>query len=366
MNHAREVKNASAMRIPGRSARGIICVLVALGFGCGAMRAQNQRPAPMVGSDLGRDNLSRVAASAAELKAVLLTEVGLMVELKRWVAKDATDHGQIISDSDLTNDAIFERLESDIRFRSVATMIVQKYGFLVPRVNPLSELGKEQELLVQERAKWQAQHAEEERAAAHQKNLQKNLQNASACDPQSDLDCMNAQPISPADSEGSQGRQGPANQSPQFRAPDQYQSIPPNFPSGGENPLERGLLMQTNGDPLNNYPTNQLGDRSDGMQLFGGMGSNSSGSGADFGYGSGSGSGSSLGQLLAGGDNQQGGSDFGGGSTNRNGGDVGAGGMGMDSAAAALAMASLGSGSSGRDMNGPPSSGMGMSPVVPV
>src|ERR1700723_2182061 len=365
MNHVREVKNASAMRIPGRSARGVICVLVALGFGCGAMRAQNQRPAPTVGSDLGRDNLSRVAASAAELKAVLLTEVGLMVELKRWVAKDATDHGQIISDSDLTNDAIFERLESDIRFRSVATMIVQKYGFLVPRVNPLSELGKEQELLVQERAKWQAQHAEEERAAAHQKNLQKNLQNASACDPQSDLDCTNAQSNSPADSEGSQGRQGPANQSPQFRAPDQYQSIPPNFPSGGENPLERGLLMQTNGDPLNNYPTNQLGDRSDGMQLFGGMGSNQSETGSE------SASGSSLAQLLAGGDNQQGGSDFGGGSlTNRNGGEVGTGGMmaggkGKGPAGWALAMASLGS-SSGRDLMGPPSSAMGMSPVVPV
>ena len=106
MNHATGVKNARAIRIPGRRARGVICVLVAMGLGCGAMRAQNQRPAPTVGSDLGRDNLSRVAASAAELKSVLLTEVGLMVELKRWVAKDATDHGQIISDSDLTNDAI--------------------------------------------------------------------------------------------------------------------------------------------------------------------------------------------------------------------------------------------------------------------
>src|SRR5580658_7853271 len=303
MNHAREVKNASAMRIPGRSARGIICVLVALGFGCGAMRAQNQRPAPMVGSDLGRDNLSRVAASAAQLKAVLLTEVGLMVELKRWVAKDATDHGQIISDSDLTNDAIFERLEIDIRFRSIATTIVQKYGFLVPRVNPESELGKEQDLLVEERAKWMAQHQEEDRAAAHQKTLQKNLQTASACDPQSDVDCTNAPQNSPADTEGSQGRQGPAMQSPQLRAPDQYQSVPPNFPNGGENPLERGLLMQANGDPLNNSQSDQLGDRSDGMQLLGGMGSNGSGPG-----GTGSSSGSSLPQLLAGGDNEQSGS----------------------------------------------------------
>ena len=363
MNYPRGVKNTRAIRISARSVRGPICVLIALGLGCGATLAQNQRPAPTIGSELGRDNLSRVAASATELKSVLLTEVGLMVELKRWVAKDATDHGQIISDADLTNDAIFERLETDVQFRSVATAIVQKYGFLVPRVNPESELGKEQELLVQERTKWLAQHQEEERVAARQKTLQKNLQTTSACDPQFDVDCANAQPNSPADNEGSQGRQAPAMQSPLPLAP--QQSIPPNFPSGGENPLERGLLMQTSGDPLNNYPTDQLGDRSDGMQLFGGMGSNQSGFGA--GSGSGSGSGGPFQQLVAGGDNQQSGSGLGGGGgslANRSSGDMDAAGMGMESASAALAMASLGLGSSGRDVNGPPSSGM--SPVVPV
>ena len=365
------MKNVRAIRIPEKSATRLGCSVLALtiaavGWGSATL-AQNQRLAPMTGSDLGRDNLSHVAASAAELKAVLLTDVGLMVELKRWVAKDATDHGQIISDSDLTNDAIFERLETDVQFRAIATTIVQKYGYLVPRVNPESELGKQQELLVQERTKWLAQHAEEERAAAHQKTLQQQLQTSSACDPQSDVDCTIAQPSSTGDSQNSQGRQGPSMQSPQLRAPDQYQSLPPNFPGGGENPLGRGQLMQTNGDPLNNYPTDQLGDRSDGMQLFAGMGSNQPGFGA--GSGSGSGSGSSLAQLLAGGDNQHAGSDFGGASlTNRNGGDLGtggllAGGMGMDSASAALAMASMGS-SSGRDMSGPPSSGM--SPVVPV
>jgi polysaccharide export outer membrane protein len=365
INHAREMQNARAIRISEGSAPRVICVLIALVLGCSAALAQNQRPAPAIGSDLGRDNLSRVAASATELKSILLTEVGLMVELKRWVAKDATDHGQIISDSDLTNDAIFERLETDIQFRAIATTIVQKYGYLVPRVNPESELGKQQELLIQERTKWMAQHQEEERAAEHQKNLQNNLQTTSACDPQLDVYCGSAQPNSSVDNEGSQRRESPGMQSPQPRNPDQ--SLPPNFPSGSDNPLQRGLLLQTNGDPFNNYPTDQLGDRSDGMQLFGGMGSNLSGSGA--GSGAGSGSGSSLGQLLAGGDNQQGGSDFGGGSlANRNGGDMGtsglmASGMGMDSASAALAMASMGS-SSGRDMNGPPSSGM--SPVVPV
>jgi len=346
------------MRISGRSARGVICALIALGLGCGATRAQNQRPTQTMGSDLGRDNLSRVAASATELKSVLLTEVGLMVELKRWVAKDATDHGQIISDLDLTNDAIFERLETDVQFRSIATTIVQKYGFLVPRVNPESALGREQELVVQERSKWLAQHQEEERVAAHQKTLKNSLQTTSACDQQLDVDCAAAQPNSPADSEGSQRRQSPTIQAPPLNVPEQ--SNPPSFPNGGGNPLERGLLMQTSGDPLSNYQTDQSGDRSDGMQLFGAMGSNQSG----FGSGSGAASGGSFSQLLGGGDSQQSGSGFGGGGgslTNRNGGDMDGGGMGMDAASAALAFASMGSGG---DMNA--SSSSAMSPVVPV
>src|SRR5271155_135698 len=242
MNHAPTAVNPATSRMWGIHKALVACALIACALACEAAIAQNQRPAPTLGSDLGRDNLSRVAASAAELKSVLLTEVGLMVELKRWVAKDATDHGQIISDSDLTNDAIFERLETDIQFRSVATAIVQRYGFLVPRVNPESELGRQQELLVQERTKWMAQHSEEERAAAHQKTLQKSLQTTSACDSQLDVDCANTQPNSPLDNEGSQGRQGPATQSAQPVSP--QQSFPPNFPSGGENPLERGLLMQ--------------------------------------------------------------------------------------------------------------------------
>jgi protein involved in polysaccharide export with SLBB domain len=118
-------------------------------------------------------NLSRVAASAAELRSVLLTDVGLMVELKRWVAKDATSHGQIVSDPDLTNDAIFDRLDKDVQFRSVATDLVQRYGYLLPKLNPDSEPGKERALLIQERAKWLAQNQEEELAKARHQGAEK-------------------------------------------------------------------------------------------------------------------------------------------------------------------------------------------------
>jgi protein involved in polysaccharide export with SLBB domain len=131
--------------------------------------AQNQRSEPAGSSDLGRQNLSYVAASVADLKTILIKDPGLMVELKRWVARDATEHGQVISDSDLTNSAIFERMETDSQFRSIATTLVQRYGYLLPKVDPDSELGKERELLMQERSKWLAQNQEEQLAAARQR-----------------------------------------------------------------------------------------------------------------------------------------------------------------------------------------------------
>jgi hypothetical protein len=104
-------------------------------------------------SDLAKDNLSRVAASSVDIRAVLVRDAGLLVELKRWVAKEATDNGQIVEDSDLSDQAIFDRLDRDVPFRSVATRLLQRYGYLVPIPNPDSEFGKEQDLILKERAR---------------------------------------------------------------------------------------------------------------------------------------------------------------------------------------------------------------------
>src|SRR5581483_4630905 len=108
---------------------------------------------PTEPSDLAKENLARVAASAAQIRVVLVKEPGILVELKRWVAKEATDNGQIVEDSALTDDAIFERLERDLAFRSVATLLVQRYGYLLPSFNPSSYIAKEQELVLKERAR---------------------------------------------------------------------------------------------------------------------------------------------------------------------------------------------------------------------
>ena len=77
-------------------------------------------------SELAKDNLDRVAASESQITAVLNANPGLFVELKRWVAKDAADRGQIVKDSDLTDSAIFSRLANDLRLPSRRDAAVAK------------------------------------------------------------------------------------------------------------------------------------------------------------------------------------------------------------------------------------------------
>ncbi len=102
-------------------------------------------------NDVANDNLDRVGASETQIIDVLNKNPGLMVELKRSVAKDATDHGQIVKDEDLTDAAIFTRLTQDQKFRATATRLLQRFGYLLPKVNPDSDVGQEQAALLQER-----------------------------------------------------------------------------------------------------------------------------------------------------------------------------------------------------------------------
>lgn len=155
-----------------------VCAGLALVFS--TVAAQTRQAAPVAQSDLARQNLEHVAASVGQLVVIFHRDPGLMVELKRWVARDATDHGQLISDSDLTDEAIFDRLENDITFRSVATALVQKYGYLKPNLNPESPLAQEQALLMRERAKYIAQDEELSRSRSRQ---QRALEQTQGCDP---------------------------------------------------------------------------------------------------------------------------------------------------------------------------------------
>jgi polysaccharide export outer membrane protein len=240
-----------------RISRILVSNLAFAGFlacGAGTVRAQNERPLPTSNSDLARQNFSRVAASAMEIKTVLVKDSGIMVELKRWVAKDATQHGQVLTENDLTDDAIFNRLVSDVEFRSVATQLVQRFGYLVPQLNPDSTAGKEQELVSKERAKWTAQNEQDDFAKAREKNARRQRAaeycNPQSYDPQQYQQCM--------DQQRDHDQQYPAllgpNGSPQDQqnVPGQYGPSQPNQQNQPRNTMDGQIQRASLGqDELN-------------------------------------------------------------------------------------------------------------------
>ncbi len=145
-------------------------------------------------SDLAKDNLNRVAASAVQIRTVLVKDAGLLVELKRWIAKEATDNGQVVEDSKLLDEAIFDRLNRDVAFRAVATRLLQRYGYLMPSPNPDSSYGKEEDILLKERARRLVQIETQEDSEALQprkngNNNNQDVERTTTCDPQQDEDC---------------------------------------------------------------------------------------------------------------------------------------------------------------------------------
>jgi polysaccharide biosynthesis/export protein len=180
-------------------------------------------------SELEKGNLARVAASSSQVQGVLLKEPGILVELKRWVAQEASRYGQIVDDSSLTDQAIFDRLDSDVVFRSVATRLVQKYGYLLPSVNPDSAAAKEQDLVLKERARQLVQIEAQEDAESmrppspdqkQQKDQRQKLQGAN-CDATQEENCLDLEEPydrknSPGtnDNDSQQDRSIPRNSSP--------------------------------------------------------------------------------------------------------------------------------------------------------
>ncbi|MGH9502868.1 MAG: SLBB domain-containing protein [Terriglobales bacterium] len=214
---------------------------------------------PTEPSDLARENMGRVAASAGQLQGVLLRDAGILVELKTWMAKEATDNGQVVEDSMLTDQAVFDRLDHDLAFRSVATRLVQRYGYLLPSVNPDSELAKQQDLVLKERVHIMAQRQDQEQAAAlaaaedEKKQIRQEAKaERNGCDARIQANCEDA-----ASTHGQPGASSPGD----ITVPD---SVPPVLPgqmspydslrtprrassdqsdSGGFSNLDSGLLL---------------------------------------------------------------------------------------------------------------------------
>ena len=191
-----------------RRRRMLFVPALLLGLAVGATAQQTQKRAgatagtttnpPLVQSDLTKENFDRVAASPAQIKEVLIRDAGLLVELKRWIAKEASDNGQIVSDEDLTDTAVFDRLTTDVGFRSAATRLVQRYGYLRPTVNPDSEMGKEQELLLKRRVSRLLQiEAQEDTAAITPPKSETSEARAVPCDLNADRNCSQGAPVMP-------------------------------------------------------------------------------------------------------------------------------------------------------------------------
>ena len=252
----------------------VVLVLVVFVLSGVCLFGQTQQ-SPVPSSELGRQNMAHVAASVGQLVAVLHRDPGLMVELKRWIAKDATDHGQLISDADLADEAIFERLETDITFRSVATSLVQKYGYLQPTINPDSELGKEQELILQERVMLLAQQGAPQSAAA--KGQVPQAAASQMCDPRSGNCPAGTNPLlqSPSQIPGIQNpNQIPGVQSPQSPSGNPY--LPPQQTSPTNNFTD--LMKTGNQDPFGTDQSQQSSglSTSSGISPFEESGSGSS------------------------------------------------------------------------------------------
>ena len=77
---------------------------------------------------------------------------------------------------------VFERLANDVRLRSVATRLVQRYGYLEPSVNPDSEMGKQQDFILKERARKLVQtEAQDDQYYAELKKSQQQGQRNNVC-----------------------------------------------------------------------------------------------------------------------------------------------------------------------------------------
>ena len=111
-------------------------------------------------SDLVSENMARVTAAADQILAAVNKDSGLMVELKTIYAQEAGLNGQVLEEKDLTDAAVEARLRQDLRLRMLATKLLQRYGYLLPRINPDSDLAEEHTLYLRQKAQ------EMQRAAA--------------------------------------------------------------------------------------------------------------------------------------------------------------------------------------------------------
>jgi polysaccharide export outer membrane protein len=192
-------------------------------------------------SDLVSENLARVAATADQILAAVNKDSGLMVELKAIYAQEAGLHGQVLEEKDLTDAAVEARLRQDLRLRMLATKLLQRYGYLLPRINPDSDMAEERTLYMRQKAQ------DMQRTAARQEFTgQLPLAQAAGCDPRADLSCT----------AGQAGGMGAASgASPNSAAPRQPE---PQDQAPGPDYLNKSSDIRTTSAPQSSNPETLL------------------------------------------------------------------------------------------------------------
>ena len=207
-------------------------------------------------TDWATDNLDLVAATAKDIREVLAKNPGLMVEIKRLMAKQAIEKGQIIAEQDLEDDVILDRLNDDIHFRAMATRLLQRYGYLAPEYNPLSAPGKEQDLMMRARAERLA------RSTAPQTTMSAGLRPfQEQCEEDKDNPACMTVANNPTtelwqESESPENACEPVDENDNCLAPENRRPVQPNYPSQQETPGNE------NETPLPNNQNNQRPDLS--------------------------------------------------------------------------------------------------------
>jgi polysaccharide export outer membrane protein len=203
--------------------------------------------APRISRDIVSDNLDRVAANAEQILELLNKDPGLWVEFKRLLAQDAGASGQLLDESDLLDTAVAERLKEDLHARVLATRLLQRYGYLLPKVNPDSELAAEHKLVLQDRAYRIARAAEGDSTAREYPSVEQ----TSGCDPRLSADCE-----SPS-SEGNRNYPAGESEGPGNRPAEQvnpYEAYPgtPSRTDGtqSQSVLRADLSASDTGEPL--------------------------------------------------------------------------------------------------------------------
>src|ERR1700731_1691228 len=144
----------------------IVCSLAA-SFTAAAQTQPSHTPArtPVTPADIIKENLDRAAATPEQILEDLNKDPGLMLEFKQVLARDAGINGQILAEVDLSEIAIAESLRVDLPRRILATPLLRRYGYLLPRINPESDLATEHTFALRERA-YEMERARERRGAA--------------------------------------------------------------------------------------------------------------------------------------------------------------------------------------------------------